>query len=83
MPDWPEHERVEVPELPRTMLAGVSVQVRPEDGLIVVVRETVPVNPLIEATVTVEVPLAPAKTVTLVGFAVTLKPLTVYVTTTV
>ena len=77
VPAWPEQESVDVPELPRVMLVGDSVHVRPEDGLIVVDRETMPVNPLRAVTVTVEVPVAPASVVRLVGLAVTLKPLTV------
>lgn len=58
------------------MLVGDSVQVSPEDGLIVAERKTVPVNPPSAVTVTVEFPLAPARIVRLVGFAVMLKPLT-------
>ena len=54
------------------MLAGVRVQVRPA-GDTVEVRATVPVNPFRGATVIVDVPLAPARTVTLVGAAVTEK----------
>ena len=38
------------------------------------VSETVPVNPFWEVTVIVDVPLAPARTVTLVGLAVIVKP---------
>ncbi len=67
------------------MLDGVSVHVRPA-GETVEVSVTVPVNPLIGATVIVEVPVAPARTVTLVGDAVTEKscvPPTVTVTVTV
>jgi hypothetical protein len=67
---------VDVPE-PVT-LVGLSVAVKPDDGL--AVRLTVPLNPLIEATVMVDVPLAPALTVTLVGLAVMLKSWTVKVT---
>ena len=77
VPAWPEQESVEVPEPPSVMLVGDSVHVRPEDGLVVVDSETVPVNPLSGATVIVEVPLAPASTVRLVGLAVTLKLLMV------
>ena len=70
---------VDVPE-PVT-LVGLSVAVRPDDGL--AVRLTVPLNPLIDATVMVEVPLALALTVTLVGLAVMLKSCTVKVTVAV
>ena len=52
------------------MLVGLRVQVRPA-GETVEVSETVPVNPLTGATVMVEVAVAPARAVTLVGFAVT------------
>ncbi len=54
------------------MLDGVRVQVNPA-GETVEVKVTVPVKPLIGATVMVEVPAAPARTVTDVGLAVTEK----------
>ena len=47
------------------------------------VRATVPVNPWSGATVMVDVALAPATTVALVGLAVTVKSLTVTVTVAV
>jgi hypothetical protein len=71
-----EHDRVEVWETPRTMLAGVRVQVRPA-GATADVRATVPVNPLTGATVMVEVAAVPAVVVTAVGLAATLKSVTV------
>ena len=43
---------------------------------------TVPAKPLIAVTVMVEVPVAPALTVTLVGLAVTVKSWTMKVTVT-
>ncbi len=61
------------------MLVGLSVQVRPA-GETDEVRATVPVNPWRGATVMVEIPVAPASTVTLVGLAATEKSLTVNVT---
>jgi hypothetical protein len=64
---------VDVPEVPRVTLVGVSVHVRPVAGEIVSVRATVPVNPWSEVTVIVEVPLALARTVTVVGLAATVK----------
>ena len=55
------------------------MQVRPA-GETVEVIATVPVKPLTGATVIVELAAAPARTVTLVGLAVTVKSLTVTVT---
>jgi len=62
---------VEVPEVPRVMLVGDRVQIRPLLGETEVVRLTVPVKLFCAVTVIVEVPDAPARTVTIVGFAVT------------
>jgi len=67
----PEQESVEVPDAPRVMLAGDRLQVRPADGEIEEARLTVPANPFCAVTVIVEVPVAPARTVTVVGLAVT------------
>ena len=67
-PALPVHESVEVCEAPRTILAGVRVQERPT-GLAKAVRATVPVNPLVGETVTVEVPGAPASALTCEGLA--------------
>ena len=67
------HDRVEVPEVPRVTLVGLSVQVNPVEGDTDDVRVTVPVNEWIEVTVIVEVPAVPALTATLVGLAVTEK----------
>ncbi len=53
------------------MLAGESVHVRLLAGEIEKARLTVPVKPLCAVTVIVEVPLAPARTVTVVRLAVT------------
>ena len=64
------------------MLVGVRVQVSPA-GETVEVRATVPVKPLTGATVIVEVALAPARALTLVGAAVTVKSVTVTVTVAV
>ena len=61
------HDRFEVPE-PVT-LVGVRVHVRPVAGLIVDARLMTPVKPWRAVTLIVEVPGAPARTVTLVGFA--------------
>ena len=60
------------------MLVGVSVQVRPERDT-ELVRATVPVNPLIGATVIVEVAAIPALTVAVTGLAVTEKSATAIV----
>jgi hypothetical protein len=62
------------------MLVGLRVHVRPA-GETDDVRATVPVNPWRGATVMVDVPVAPARAVTLVGLAVTEKSWTVNVTT--
>lgn len=67
-----EHDKLEVWLAPRTMLAGVRVQVRPA-GATEEVRATVPVNPLTGATVIVEVTAVPAVVVSDVGLAVTVK----------
>ncbi len=72
-----------MPEAPRMMLVGVRVQVRPVAGDTELVRETVPVNPLTAVTVMVEVPEAPATTVTAVGLAATVKSRIVTVTAAV
>ena len=77
-PVEPEHDRFEVPE--PTTLVGVRVQVRPVLGDIVEARATVPAKPFRAVTVTVEVPLTPARTVTLVGLAAMVKSCTVKTT---
>lgn len=59
------------------MLAGVRVHVIPVEGNIDRVRVSVPVNPSTGAMVMVEVPAAPASTVTVVGAVVTVKSLIV------
>ncbi len=68
--------------MPRTMLAGVKVHVRPA-GETEDVNATVPVNPLRGATVIVEVAAVPALTATVVGLALTVKSWTVTVTVAV
>jgi len=67
----PEQESVEAPEVPKAILVGDSAHVRPLAGETEEVRLTVPVKPLCAVTVTVEVPVSPARTVTAVGLAVT------------
>jgi len=52
------------------MLVGLKVQVNPA-GETVDARATVPVKPFTGATVMVEVAVAPARALTLVGLAVT------------
>ena len=61
------------------MLVGDKVQVNPA-GETVDVNATVPVKPFTGATVIVEVAVAPARAVTLVGLAVTVKSVIVKVT---
>ena len=76
------HDNAEVWDAPRTMLAGVRVQVRPA-GETEEVRATVPVNPLTGAIVIVEVAATPTFTLAVVGLAVTVKSCTVKVTVAV
>ena len=45
------------------------MQIIPVEGVTLEVRAMLPANPWSEVTVTIEVPEAPARTVTLVGFA--------------
>ena len=77
-----EQDRAEVWLAPRTILAGVRVQVKPA-GETAEVSATVPVKPFTGATVTVEVAAVPAVVVTLLGLAATVKSFTVYVTVVV
>lgn len=72
-PVLPEHDSVEVPEVPSVTLEGVNVQVSPVAGETVSVRVTDPVKPWRDVTVMVEVPEVPAGIVTLVGLAETVK----------
>ena len=73
MPAEPVHESVLVPVAPNVTLVGERIQLRPVTGEIVAVNVTVPVNPWIFVTNTVEVPADPAFTVTVVGLSVTEK----------
>jgi len=68
VPAEPEQESVELPE-PPVMLDADRVHVKPA-GETADVRATVPVKPLTGATVIVEVAVAPAGALTLVGVAV-------------
>ena len=54
-------------------LVGVRVQVKPVVGLMLEVKLTTPANPSSAATVIMEVPEAPARTVALVGLAAIVK----------
>ena len=65
------HESIEVPEPPE-ILVLLRVHVRFVE-FVVTPSETVPENPLIGATVIVDVPAVPATVVTLVGLAVIVK----------
>jgi len=72
----PVHDRVEVPDvvvLVSAILVGDRVHVRPVAGETVSDSVTVPVNPLIPATVMVEVPGEPTTTGTVIGLATTVK----------
>jgi hypothetical protein len=76
-------DSVEVPEeevVVSEMLVVPRLQVRPDEGRMVSVRLTIPVNPLALETVTVDAPLVSEKTKTLVGLAPTVKSWTEYVT---
>ena len=64
------------------MLVGLRVHVRPA-GETLLVSVTVPVKPWTGATVMVELAVAPATTVALVGLVVTVKSFTVTVTVAV
>jgi len=64
---------VEVPDVPSVTLNGLSAHINPVEGEADNVMVTVPVNELIEVTVTVEVPVVPAIAATVVGLAVTEK----------
>jgi hypothetical protein len=70
VPADPEQDSAEVCAAPRTTLVGDRVHVNPA-GDSAEVRATVPVNPLTGVTVIVEVTVAPARALTLVGLAVT------------
>ena len=60
-----------MPDVPRVTVVGNRLQVKPLLGEIEEVKLTVPVKPLCAVTVIVEVPDTPARTVTALGFAVT------------
>lgn len=65
------------------MLVGASVHVIPVTGLMLNARLTAPLKPWSPVTVIVEVPEAPALTMTVVGLAAIVKSWTVYVTVAV
>jgi hypothetical protein len=67
------HESVLVPVLPNVTLVGDRAQLKPVLGETLAVSVTVPVNPWIFVTNTVEIPDAPAFTMTLAGLTVTEK----------
>lgn len=73
----PIHESADELEIPRITPVGVSVQVRPLEGEIDVVRTTEPVKPSRLFAVIVELPSVLASIVTLVGVAETVKSWTV------
>ncbi len=77
---FPEHESVEVWEEPKTRLVGLNVQVAPPGGETDDDRLTVPVKPFVGATVIVEVTVAPALVLIVVGFAEIVKSLVVTIT---
>ncbi len=71
--------RVDIPEVPRVTLVGLSVALQPV-GAPVAVRLTIPVNPLTAVTVIVDVAEVPATKVSEVGLAVTVKSITLTAT---
>lgn len=73
MPPEPEQERVEVAELPRVTVVGVSVHVSPFDGMTEKARFTVPVRPPRLVMVILEVWIVPAVAMMLVGEAAIVK----------
>jgi len=73
----PLHDRVVVPEVPRLIEVAENEQLNPDDGEVEFVRATVPVKPFTDVTLIVELPTAPARTVTLDGLAATVKSWTV------
>jgi hypothetical protein len=62
----------------RETLDGEAAHVRPDDGATVEERTMFPVNPARLETVMVDVPLAPARTFTVVGLAAIVKSCIVY-----
>ena len=74
----PLHDRVVVPEVARLIEVAENEQLNPDDGEVEFVRATVPVKPLTDVTLIVELPTAPAKTIILDGLALTMKSWTVY-----
>jgi len=74
-PETPLQDSIELPD--PVKLVGVTPQVIPEAGLIVDVRLTIPAKPCKADRVIVEVPWVPARIVTLVGLAATVKSCTV------
>jgi len=74
VPAAPSHESVEVPEVPRVILVGLKLQLRPVEGETEDASTTVPAKPPIEDTITVDVPKTPVAAATLVGLGLMEKP---------
>jgi hypothetical protein len=84
-PADPEHERVDCPlavEPVSETLVGDRAQAKPEGGELAAENDIVPANPWSPIIVIVEVPVALARSVTLVGLAAKAKSCTVYETET-
>jgi hypothetical protein len=75
VPTDPEHDRVEVWEVPKAILDGFRAHVKPV-GETAEIKPTVPVNALIGATTIVEVMVTPLGATMMVGLAATVKSLT-------
>jgi len=83
VPAEPEHERKLVPpDTPMGMLVRDRVQVSPLEGTTELVKSTVPVNPPSGWTEIIEVPAAPASTVTVEGLGFIVKSWTKKLTIT-
>ncbi len=82
VPGEPVQERADEDELPKVRVDGLSVQVRPVEGEVEEVSETIPDRPLTLVMINVEAPVAPVMMVTLDGLAVNARSWTVKVTGT-
>lgn len=80
VPEDPLQDSVELPEFPSVIVVGDNAQVSPAGGETLLTRVTVPVNPKVDDTMAVEVPAAPAFTMTLDALTSSAKSCTVTAT---